>query len=386
MSKYFFILINIFLVVIEADGKTPFSAVSVEEIIKEIKSKYAPDKRVAIYEIRVIKHDPIILKGETNLHRAKDALLARLKEEQLTFIDSIKILIPTPALVRISVCNIRSAPKHSAELATQALMGTSLKIYKQVGSWCYVQTPDGYLGWLDRGGLHPVSVEEMKHWQDSDKIVVTASHGTVISRENSQSVSDVVAGNILMKTGVYENYVFVQLPDGRIGVLSKSLVVPYQEFLEPSTPLWPHILATARGFLGRPYLWGGTSSRAMDCSGFTKTVFYLNGLELPRDASQQVHVGLPVDTDTTLRNLQPGDFLFFGRPASSSEKAKITHVGIYLGDGKMIHSSEMVRIQSLRRGDVDFAENRLRTLVGARRMLEKLGDNGVKLIREHPDY
>lgn len=382
MSKYFFILIYIFLSVSE----TSFSAVTVEEIIEEIKSKYAPDKRVAIYEIEIINHNPIILRGETNLHRAKDALLARLEEEQLAFIDSIKILIPTPALVRISVCNIRSAPKHSAELATQSLMGTSLKIYKQTGSWYYVQTPEGYLGWLDRGGLHPISVEEMKHWQVSDKIVVTASHGTVTSREHSQTVSDVVAGNILLKTGVYENFVFVQLPDGRIGVLPNSLVVPYQEFLQPSTPLWPHILATARSFLGRPYLWGGTSSRAMDCSGFTKTVFYLNGFELPRDASQQIHVGLPVETDTTLRNLQPGDFLFFGRPATIHQKAKITHVGIYMGDGKMIHSSEMVRIQSLRRGDNDFAENRLRTLVGARRMLEGLGDNGVRLIREHPDY
>ncbi len=382
MSKYFFILIYIFLSVSE----TSFSAVTVEEIIEEIKSKYAPDKRVAIYEIEIINHNPIILRGETNLHRAKDALLARLEEEQLAFIDSIKILIPTPALVRISVCNIRSAPKHSAELATQSLMGTSLKIYKQTGSWYYVQSPEGYLGWLDRGGLHPISVEEMKHWQVRDKIVVTASHGTVTSREHSQTVSDVVAGNILLKTGVYENFVFVQLPDGRIGVLPNSLVVPYQEFLQPSTPLWPHILATARSFLGRPYLWGGTSSRAMDCSGFTKTVFYLNGFELPRDASQQIHVGLPVETDTTLRNLQPGDFLFFGRPATIHQKAKITHVGIYMGDGKMIHSSEMVRIQSLRRGDNDFAENRLRTLVGARRMLEGLGDNGVRLIREHPDY
>ena len=382
MSKYFFILIYIFLSVSE----TSFSAVTVEEIIEEIKSKYAPDKRVAIYEIEIINHNPIILRGETNLHRAKDALLARLEEEQLAFIDSIKILIPTPALVRISVCNIRSAPKHSAELATQSLMGTSLKLYKQTGSWYYVQSPEGYLGWLDRGGLHPISVEEMKHWQVRDKIVVTASHGTVTSREHSQTVSDVVAGNILLKTGVYENFVFVQLPDGRIGVLPNSLVVPYQEFLQPSTPLWPHILATARSFLGRPYLWGGTSSRAMDCSGFTKTVFYLNGFELPRDASQQIHVGLPVETDTTLRNLQPGDFLFFGRPATIHQKAKITHVGIYMGDGKMIHSSEMVRIQSLRRGDNDFAENRLRTLVGARRMLEGLGDNGVRLIREHPDY
>ena len=111
----------------------------------------------------------------------------------------------------------------------------------------------------------------------------------------------------------------------------------------------------------------------MDCSGFTKTVYYLNGLMLPRDASQQVHVGIEVETDPSLKNLQPGDFLFFGRKATSSAKEKITHVAIYLGDGKMIHSSERVRIQSLKRGDEDFAENRLNTLVRAKRLLENIG-------------
>ena len=72
-----------------------------------------------------------------------------------------------------SVCNIRSAPQHSAELSTQALLGMTLRIYKKSGGWHLVQTPDGYLGWLDQGAFTQVTDKEYMHWRESDKIVVT---------------------------------------------------------------------------------------------------------------------------------------------------------------------------------------------------------------------
>jgi cell wall-associated NlpC family hydrolase len=124
----------------------------------------------------------------------------------------------------------------------------------------------------------------------------------------------------------------------------------------------------------------------MDCSGFTKTAFYLNGLQLPRDASQQVHAGLAVDTDTTLKNLLPGDLLFFGKKATENQKERITHVAIYLGDGQIIHAANMVELGSLRRGDPGFQEGRLNSLVKGKRMIGAPKESGVIPLAELPFF
>ena len=160
---------------------------------------------------------------------------------------------------------------------------------------------------------------------------------------------------------------------------------PMMILFRPREPLLQNILITANHMMGRPYLWGGTSGKGMDCSGFTKTVYYLNGLELPRDASQQVQVGVEIETDTSLRNLVPGDFIFFGHAKNRmTQKEKITHVAMYLGDGKIIHASDRIQIESLKRGDPDFTERRLNTMVRAKRMLKNIGENGVKKLADHP--
>lgn len=358
----------------------------VGELISVLKQKHAPDRRVAIFDLEAVaEEDGLILQGETNLAEARQELIDTLNRRGISFLDSIEVLSIVPGLVNVSVCNIRSKPKHSAELATQSWMGTPLGILKKEGSWYYVQTPDGYLGWLDAGGLELPSQANYEKWMESDRLVVTAAFEFVKSGIDGSNVSDVVEGNILRLLGTQGRFYQVSFPDGRAGLLPMSSAVSYQKF-KGSEPEMDEILAKAHEFLGRPYLWGGTSGKGMDCSGFTKTVYYLNGLQLPRDASQQVYAGVEVETDKSLKNLERGDFLFFGPKASPGKKQRITHVGIYLGDGRMIHASERVRIQSLRKGDPDFASDRLETLVGARRMLSNIGENGVIALENHELY
>jgi cell wall-associated NlpC family hydrolase len=89
------------------------------------------------------------------------------------------------------------------------------------------------------------------------------------------------------------------------------------------------VLRSANGMRGTKYVFGGTSRSATDCSGFTLQVFRANGIKLPRTAREQVHCGVPVKR----ADLQPGDLIFF------NTRGFVSHVGIYIGNGRFIHAS-----------------------------------------------
>ena len=364
-------------------------------LVNEIRQKYAPDKRVALFQVDTnFVSKPLVLRGETTIPEAKNELIEKLNSAGIAFTDSIEVL-PSPTLqgrhfgiVNVSVCNIRSNPKHSAELATQALLGAPLRVWKKDGGFFLVQTPDDYFGWVDGGGFELMDSAEYENWMQSERVIVTQDY--VFAYEHASDVSpkvtDLLAGNILQTLENQGSFTKIQLPDGRTGFAKSANLTPLGQWLDSCQPDAKHILASAREMMGRPYLWGGTSGKGMDCSGFTKMAFFLNGVQLPRDASQQVHSGEAVETDTTLKNLQPGDLLFFGRKATPEQKEKITHVAIYLGDGKIIHASDMVEIASLRRGDPMFAGSRLATFVRSQRMIGSEGKNGVVRLKDSPFY
>lgn len=361
-----------------------------------IKAEYAPDKRVAIWNVSAEQAgEGFVVRGETNLPDALEALQAQLADTGLQLDYQINMLPDTSlgrqtyGIVNLSACNIRSEGKHSAELATQSTLGTPLRIYKKVDGWYYVQTPDGYLGWLDSDGFTLTDKTGVDNWKSAEKRVYMPEFGFSYAAPSTDApyVSDLTAGNILQAAGEENGYEVVRYPDGRKAYLPSGTTMDYQDWLASTQPQVDNILATAETFLGRPYLWGGTSGKGVDCSGFTKTVFYLNGAMLPRDASQQVHVGQLVETDTaTLVNLVPGDLLFFGRAATAEQKEKITHVAIYQGDGRIIHSSGMVKTESLRRDAPDFNEYRLQTFIRAKRVLPADPELGVFPLQEVSAY
>lgn len=365
------------------------------EAIEAVRQRYAPDKRVAVFSVEPrYQGGRLVLAGETNLPEARDQLLATLREQHIEVLDSM-VLLPAAGLegktfgvVNLSACNIRSQPKHSAELATQATLGTSLRVYKEQDGWFLVQTPDGYLGWLDPGGFTAMDEEEYQSWMMAEKVVYLPDFGFSWEhpRADAAVVSDLLAGNILRFAGIRGDFVEVLYPDGRQAFVAMAAMQDYPSWLESREPVAENILAEAHRFMGRPYLWGGTSGKGVDCSGFTKMVFFLNGVLLPRDASQQVHTGVEVTSDTTLAGVEPGDLLFFGQRATPEKKERITHVALYLGDGKVIHASGKVCVQSLRRSDPDFAEDRLLTFVRAKRVLDNLGENGTVLLKDSPFY
>jgi len=364
---------------------------SLETQINQVKTEYAPDKRVVLFNIEAVKKgDKYILRGESDLPEAVNSLKDKLAAENIDFIDSIQLLPSgelkglTQAVINISVANLRSNPKHSAELATQATLGTPVKVLKKEGDWYYIQTPDKYLSWVDEGGVELMDNKRFEQWQATDKIMYTKTYGHSYSGEKEEGlVSDLVAGNVLEVVKDGDDHFMVGYPDGRLAFVSKDDAEVYDAWLENLDPTADNLVATSKTLMGVPYLWGGTSTKGMDCSGFTKTIYFLNGMVIPRDASQQVHTGKAIDSIKNFKNLEKGDLLFFGKKATDSTSEKVVHVGMWIGNNEFIHASEMVRISSMDKNAKNFDEwNRNRYLRTQRILREK--DEGLISLSENP--
>lgn len=364
-------------------------------IIAATQRHFVPDRRVARLDaVAVPVAGEWLLRGETTLPAAKDSLLRALAGAGHTVRDSL-LLLPdaalgqaTWALARHAVANLRSERGHSQELASQVLLGTPLRVLRQAEEWYLVQCPDGYIAWLHGGELVRLTEAELAGWKRGPRAVFDAESGASYAAPHADAarMGDLVKGCILATGAVQGAYTEVAYPDGRHGYVPTAQLQPLAEWLAAHPYSFDNTYRAAADQIGKPYLWGGTSPKGMDCSGFTKTVYWQQGLVIPRDASQQVHAGTPVDYDDDLTGLAPGDLLFFGgfRPDGSE---KVTHVGIYLGEGRFIHSGSdngANAVQSLLPDAPDFALHRRQTLLRARRLLP--GTPGVVAVAEHPWY
>ncbi len=350
------------------------------ELNDSIKNIYAPDSRVAFYNISFkpnVKY--LMLKGESDQPKAVAILKQKLDELGIPYLDSITILPDKSvgkfkyAVVNNSVANIRSNPRHSAELATQALMGTGLKILKNNGDFYLAQSPDGYISWVDHGGVVLMNDSDYSIWSGSEKVIYTNSVGSVYHFKNNETeiLSDIVLGAQLKLLHTGAGYYKVEYPDKRVGYIKSNEAKAYKDWVQNVQPSGELIEQYAREFLGSPYLWGGTSTKGMDCSGFTKTVYLMNGFIIPRDASQQFNAGLDIDKDLSFKDLEKGDLMFFGTKATGDKKQRVTHVGIWLGNekGEFIHSASQVRLSSIDPSSEYYDKANTNRYLGSRRYL-----------------
>lgn len=360
-----------------------------KSLVTATQQTYAPDKRVALFKVEATdlpRRGGVLLKGETNLPEAKTHLLNQLQGRQVVVLDSIQVLPSrelgdkTYGVVAISVANLRSQPGDASELASQMILGTPLKILNKKGNWYLVQTPDGYISWTD-AGVQFMDAAAFTAWQNAEKIIYLPVYGFSFTApdRNAQTVSDLVGGNLLQVTGEQGDFYRVRYPDGREAYVAKSEAKPYREWLSSLRTDEGTLVKTAMQFMGIPYLWGGTSTKGVDCSGFTKSVYFLNGLLLPRDASQQVHVGDLVDTSKGWESLRPGDLLFFGRPATATTTERVTHVGMWIGNNQFIHASSIVRISSFDKAAPNYDAFNMNRFLRAKRILNATGGNSMKL-------
>lgn len=349
-----------------------------DKYIAEVEEEYAPDGRVALFDVETRKYDNgYVLRGESNLPDAVATLKKRLEAEDISYIDSIQMLPSielegkTEGVIKISVANLRSRPSHSSELVTQATLGMPVKVYKKDGGWYYIQTPDGYLAWVDYGGVNPFTEEELSTWKSADKVIYLEPFGFSYEQPSAAApvVSDLVAGNILEVLGERNGFYEVQYPNDKKAYIEKTDAQPYRQWVSSLEPTGESLIETSKSLMGLPYLWGGTSPKGVDCSGYTKTIFFLNGMIIPRDASQQIRTGVEVDSTRNFENLVAGDLLFFGRKATDTTPERVIHVGMWIGDNKFIHSMGDVHISTMDSAAADFDEYNYNRYLRTKRIL-----------------
>jgi hypothetical protein len=388
-------LITGFLILILLSGcKERSIPASLKNDIDSIAHKWVPDQREGIcnIELEKLSGNLIQLKGETDLPEARTEIIRYIEKSGLNCRDSVIILPDTSeikkiwGMVSVSVSNLKKEPSFASEMVSQSIMGTPVKILKRKGSWMLVQTPDYYIGWVTGSSLSELDYKDFEKWKSSDRIIYTSKAGDIISTDRSKDVvSDIVTGAVLEIKNKQQGCYNVILPDGREGKIPVKDGADFKKWSSEIKPDPSAMISFGKSMLGSPYIWGGTSTKAVDCSGFTKTLFFTCGIILARDASLQFRYGEPGEVTDDFKFLVPGDLIFFGRITDAGEK-RITHVGMYAGDIEVIHSSGMVRINSLDPARPNFSSYLKETLMGARRIIGVDDKRGTQRVRTHPWY
>lgn len=231
---------------------------------------------------------------------------------------------------------------------TQALYGDKVSTIQTSGSWVKVATKDqwvpynagGYPGWVPSSQL-------TKSYYDYTNCRIAIVHAkTTWLKDNStnKNTVEISYSTILPVVGEGKDYWIVAAPNDKKMRVAKTDVKVHKNYAAVPKPSATTVINEAKRFLGLRYIWSGTSAYGFDCSGILYAIMRTHGVLIPRDSFYQATKG----TWVSKANLRAGDFVFF---AGNNGTGKVYHVGLYLGNGMMLHAPNASSVVKTERYD-----------------------------------
>ncbi len=232
------------------------------------------------------------------------------------------------AICTVSIMPLRAASDDRSEMVSQIMFGETIEVLEQSTNWAYIKVSyDHYQGWVDPKQFTIIDDEEMNRISSSP-IFYSTDLVQVVALKKSKQMIPLLMGS--------------HLPDLRQNTfrIAENEYI-YEGSSVPSNlkPKRKIIIENAMTFINAPYLWGGKNPFGIDCSGLTQMVYKVSGISLARDASMQASQG---ETVNFITDAKVGDLAFF-----DNNDGNIIHVGILLGDNKILHASGKVRIDAI---------------------------------------
>ncbi len=222
---------------------------------------------------------------------------------------------------------VRMHPDHKSEMVSQLLFGERFFILDESPDWLSVELVlDHYRGWVARNQVELL---------DETRVEILEKAVHAITGEHLAMVRESPTGNhFVLSAGssLYTN-------KGKAMTVGGKTYEYQGQMIQTRKANGESIVGYAQLFLHTPYLWGGRSAFGMDCSGFVQVVYKMAGIPLARDASVQANSGESIHL---INESGPGDLVFF-----DNANEEITHTGILLGDGQVIHAHGKVRIDRI---------------------------------------
>lgn len=248
-------------------------------------------------------------------------------------------------LVTSSIAPLLAEARAGAEQVSQRLAGAELTVLEVRTPWFRVRGADGYEGWVHAGYARAMAPREIRRRLTGARISLGCRAVMADGVSRALPLAAVLTADDIVESG-------------------EAVDAAEVRTRFPADPAAAADTARSR-FEGAPYQWGGITPWGADCSGLVQTAFGLHGFGLPRDAWQQAERGAPVDPAP--ESLAPGDLLFF----SSQADRRVTHVGIALGDSRMVHSAigrGGWAVERLTSTDDPYVVSLRARIVGARRL------------------